>query len=145
MTTLAAVQRTLAAEHAAVYVYGALGAQTSQSSAPALYATITSAYAVHRARRDHLVSAVTDLGGDPVASATSYDLPARLGTPEQVGRPAPAQEEASAATYASQVANTASPKMRRRVTSARCTNPSGTWSSGRSCPVPRATVRAISS
>ena len=34
VTTLAAMQRTLAAEHAAVYVYGALGAQTSRLGHP---------------------------------------------------------------------------------------------------------------
>jgi len=116
MTTLEAAQRTLAAEHAAVYVYGALGAQTSQSAAPALYAAISSAYAEHRARRDQLVRTVTDLGGDPVASATSYDLPTRLGTPAQVSRAARDLEEACAATYASLVANTAGGQRRWAIT-----------------------------
>ena len=69
MTALPALQRTLAAEHAAVHVYGVLGAQTSSSSTPALFAAVSSAYAEHRSRRDLLTRAVTDLGATPVAAA----------------------------------------------------------------------------
>ena len=116
MTTLEALQTTLAAEHAAVYMYGALGAQTSRSAAPELYAAVSAAYAEHRARRDVLTRTVADLGADPVASAASYELPARLDAPERVTRTARDLEEAAAATYASLVANTAGARRRWAIT-----------------------------
>ena len=48
MTAVDALQTTLAGEHAAVYLYGALGGRTSQAAAPALYAALRDAYAAHR-------------------------------------------------------------------------------------------------
>jgi hypothetical protein len=116
MSTLEAVQATLAAEHAAVYVYGALGAQTSRSTQAALYDDISAAYAQHRARRDLLTRTVVDLGADPVAAAASYELPARLDTPARVMRTARELEEGCAATYAALVANTAGARRRWAVT-----------------------------
>jgi hypothetical protein len=107
MSELSALQTTLAAEHAAVYVLGVLGGQTSQSTSPTLFATITDTYADHRGRRDHLVRAVTDLGGTPVASEVAYEVPADLGTPEQATRRALLLERDCAATYAFLVASTA--------------------------------------
>ena len=112
MTTLEATQRTLAAEHAAVYVYGALGAQTSRSAAPGLFAAISTAYAVHRSRRDLLGRVVADLGATPVASAASYALPARLGDQQVITRTARELEEGCAATYAYLVANSVGPRRR---------------------------------
>ncbi|MGB0101641.1 MAG: DUF4439 domain-containing protein, partial [Nocardioides sp.] len=79
-----ALQTALAAEHAAVYVYGALGGRTSRAETPELSAAVSSAYASHRARRDLLTSEVVDLGGEPVAAEAAYDVPGRLETPEQV-------------------------------------------------------------
>jgi hypothetical protein len=112
VTALPALQRTLAAEHAAVHVYGVLGAQTSSSSTPALFAAVSSAYAEHRSRRDLLTRAVTDLGATPVAAAASYVLPERLGTPEAVNRAARELEEGCAATYAYLVANSVGERRR---------------------------------
>lgn len=112
MTYLEALQATLAAEHAAVYVLGALGAQTSQSADPALYADLSAAYTDHRARRDHLVRALLDEGAEPVAAEPAYDLPADLSTPEAVMRRALRLEKDSAATYAYLVAS--SPQAVRR-------------------------------
>ncbi len=43
-----ALQTALAAEHAAVFVFGALGGQTSQSADPTLYAAVTDGYVTHR-------------------------------------------------------------------------------------------------
>lgn len=74
MTYLDALQTTLAAEHAAVFVVGYLGAQTSASADPRLYATLLEAYDVHRTRRDDLVARVVDAGGEPVAAEASYVL-----------------------------------------------------------------------
>ncbi|WP_408899038.1 DUF4439 domain-containing protein [Nocardioides sp. R1-1] len=103
---VAALQTTLAAEHAAVFVYGALGGQTSQSGSPALYAAVTSAYAVHRARRDQLTARVRTVGAVPVAAEPGYALPDDLGTPAGVAARARALEESAAATYAYLVAST---------------------------------------
>ena len=46
MTPLQALQRTLAGEHAAVYVYGVLGGRVSESAEPDLSSRLTSAYEV---------------------------------------------------------------------------------------------------
>jgi uncharacterized protein DUF4439 len=112
VTALPALQRTLAAEHAAVYVYGALGAQTSSSATPELFAAVSAAYAEHRSRRDLLSRAVTELGATPVAAAPSYVLPERLGTPDAVTRAARRLEEGCAATYADLVANSVGERRR---------------------------------
>ncbi|HWJ81317.1 MAG TPA: DUF4439 domain-containing protein [Nocardioides sp.] len=103
---LEALQTTLAAEHAAVFVYGALGAQTSQSATPALFADVTDAYTTHQDRRDHLVATIEDAGGDPVAAEPGYELPADLSTTAAITGRALRLERAAAATYAFLVANT---------------------------------------
>lgn len=112
MSTVEALQTTLAAEHAAVYVYAALGAQTSRSAAPELYAAVASAYAEHRGRRDVLVRALTDAGATPVAAAPAYDLPPRLGTAQEVTSTARELERSCATTYAWLVASCTGPRRR---------------------------------
>ncbi|MDQ6524249.1 DUF4439 domain-containing protein [Nocardioides sp. LHD-245] len=103
---VAALQTTLAAEHAAVFVYGALGAQTSESGSPDLYTALTAAYAVHRTRRDDLMARLHAADAEPVAAEPGYALPAELGTPGAVTARARELEEAAAATYAYLVAST---------------------------------------
>lgn len=61
-------QQTLAAEHAAIWGYGLVGA--TQPLAAAAKATLD----VHRSRRTRCVDAVVALGGDPVTSAVAYEL-----------------------------------------------------------------------
>ncbi|MEC3997505.1 DUF4439 domain-containing protein [Actinacidiphila sp. DG2A-62] len=68
---LAAAQAALAAEHAAVYGYGAVGGRVGAGRAREARA----AYDAHRAARDALVRTVTGLGGTPVAAAAAYALP----------------------------------------------------------------------
>lgn len=106
MTATDALQTTLAAEHAAVYVYGVLGGRTIRSETPELFATISAAYAAHRARRDHLVREITALGADPVASEAAYDVPHPLDRPAQVERAGLDLERSCATTYAYLVAET---------------------------------------
>ncbi len=106
MTAVEALQTALAAEHAALYVYGALGARTSEAAAPLLFATVSEAYATHRAWRDQLVSRLLDLGARPTAAAATYELPDTPATPSGVARAALAVERACAQTYAYVVANT---------------------------------------
>lgn len=68
---LKAAQAALAAEHAAVYGYGVVGARTTGSRR----SEATGAYHAHRARRDALARAVRDLGGVPVVADAAYALP----------------------------------------------------------------------
>ena len=119
MSTLDALQTTLAAEHAAVYVYGVLGGQTSRTSDPALFTAVSAAYGAHRARRDALTRFVADLGGTPVAAQASYELPAALGTATAVSRTALGLEVSCASTYAFLVASTVGPRRRWAVTALR--------------------------
>ncbi|MCM2392900.1 ferritin-like domain-containing protein [Streptomyces albipurpureus] len=68
---LTAVQAALAAEHAAVYGYGVVGARVEK----AREAEAVEAYGAHRARRDALARTVRDLGGRPTPAAPGYALP----------------------------------------------------------------------
>lgn len=95
MSTLAALQATLADEHAALYTYGVIGARTSQSATPVLYDALTLAHRRHRARRDQLRLLVAEAGGDPVAAAATYDLEGPLLGSVQVEAAALAVEDAS--------------------------------------------------
>ena len=107
MSPREALQTALAAEHAALHVYGTLGARTSASASPTLFRDITAAYDAHRARRDQLTALVRDHGGEPVAAAPAYELPAPLDTPEAVARAALEIERRCEATYAWLVGQTA--------------------------------------
>jgi hypothetical protein len=100
MTPLDALQTSLAAEHAALHVYGALGAKTSASATPGLYAELVATYRSHRDVRDELTAAVLEAGGQPVAAEAAYELPAPLDTPEAVTRAALEVERRCEATYA---------------------------------------------
>src|SRR6185437_12533689 len=69
--TVAALQGALAAEHAAVYGYGIVGALLAggaQSHARA-------SWAAHQVARDNLVTLLTKLGATPVAASPAYQLP----------------------------------------------------------------------
>lgn len=107
-----ALQTTLAAEHAAVYVHATLAARTSQSADPELFTTIAQAFAAHRQRRDRLTVEIIDLGGEPVAAEAAYEVPGGLDRPAQIRRVARATEQSCATTYAWLVANTVD-EMRR--------------------------------
>lgn len=96
---------TLAAEHAALYVYAALGARTSESTQPALFAVISAAYDEHRRRRDDLEQRVRAAGGAPAAAAPAYALPP-MADAAAVTRSALRVEQACASAYAAQVAAT---------------------------------------
>lgn len=104
MSTLDALQTTLADEHAALWAYGVLGARTSQSATPALYDALTLAYRRHRARRDQLRSLVAEAGGEPVAAAAAYELDGRLLRSTQVQAAALALEMTSVETLTALVA-----------------------------------------
>ena len=106
MTYLDALQTTLAGEHAALFVVGYLGAQTSQSGSPQLYAALRESYDAHRTRRDDLVGMVGAQGAEPVAAAASYDLPrVRIDDPGSLAQAGLAVERACGATYGFLVAS----------------------------------------
>ena len=88
MTPTEALQKALAGEHAAVHLYGVLGAQSSQSRQPSLFALLNRHYGAHRSARDALTVLVTAKGANPVAAEVSYELPAPLTTPGQIQRAA---------------------------------------------------------
>ena len=75
MTPVQALQKALAAEHAAVILYGLLGAQSSKSRQPSLFARLSQAYEVHRDSRDQLTVLISDKGIDPVAAGVDYGVP----------------------------------------------------------------------
>jgi len=66
-----ALQAALAAEHAAVYGYGAAGARMRGYRQGAALR----AWTAHRARRDQLIAMLVARGARPVAAADVYQLP----------------------------------------------------------------------
>ncbi len=106
MKPVEALQRTLAGEHAAVYVYGVVGARVSASEQPDLWQRARYAYTLHRDRRDHLLAMVKAAGAEPVAAAVSYALPNEARTPAQLEGVALETEQRCAAVYADMVGST---------------------------------------
>jgi len=70
MTSVDAINATLAVEHATLYAYGVAGAHTGLKGRPLARA----AYASHRAWRNRLTSMVTDAGGTPVPADAAYAI-----------------------------------------------------------------------
>ncbi|MEV6075392.1 ferritin-like domain-containing protein [Streptomyces sp. NPDC052069] len=93
--TLTAAQAALAAEHAAVYGYGALGGRVAGKRRGEAGA----AHDGHRARRDALVRTVRDLGGTPVAADAAYALPFAVADSASAVRLAAVLEDRVAGVY----------------------------------------------
>ena len=100
------LQDVLAAEHATLYLYGVLGARTSESASPELFATLTDCYRHHRGLRDQLRLMVLDAGEEPVPAAPAYDVPPGWTTPAAITAAARRLEESTTATMAALVAGT---------------------------------------
>jgi len=107
-----ALQTTLAAEHAAVYVYAVLGGRVSASENARVASQLRSAYDTHRARRDRLRTVISDLGRTPVPAETGYAVDARNRSADHLAEVALRTEERSAAVYAQLVASTTGPERR---------------------------------
>jgi Domain of unknown function (DUF4439) len=107
-----ALQRTLAAEHAAIFVLGALGGRASTLSSGALRSALSTAYDVHVQRRDRLRQMVRAAGAAPVAAEPAYRLPHPLTTLAQIEAEALRVERACVTTYAALVAATAGTERR---------------------------------
>ena len=76
VSTVEALQDALRAEHAAVYVYGVLGAATSVSTTPELYERVSQGWARHRTSRDDLEVELRGLGRSPSAPRPPTRRPA---------------------------------------------------------------------
>jgi hypothetical protein len=105
-----ALQATLEAEHAAVYVYGLLGSRTSETAEPDLYLALRAAYEAHRDRRDTLIGEISALAATPAPAAAAYTPPAGLDTPDGRFQAALALEDGCASTYAALVGAAAGPR-----------------------------------
>jgi uncharacterized protein DUF4439 len=101
-----ALQATLAAEHAAVYVYGVLGGRVSVAENPRTATLLRSAYDTHRARRDRLRTVIADLGRTPVATEEGYAVDAEDRSATHLARVALLTEQRCAAVYSQLVAST---------------------------------------
>jgi hypothetical protein len=106
MSEVDALQQTLAAEHAAVFVLAALGGRASTLAAPSLRAALSAAYDVHLERRNHLRTVVAATGHDPVAAEPAYRLPGALSTEDQIAAEALRLQRACVVTYGALVAAT---------------------------------------
>ncbi|MDI5965312.1 ferritin-like domain-containing protein [Streptomyces sp. SL13] len=99
-TEVAAAQAALAAEYAAVYGYGVVGARVGTGDR----ADATAAYTAHRSARDAMRRAVRTLGVDPVAADAGYALPFPVPDAAAAVRLAAELEDRVADAYADLVA-----------------------------------------
>ena len=107
MTPVQALQKALAGEHAAVNLYGLLGAQASKSRQPVLFKRLEQAYEAHRASRARLTELGAAKGADPVAAGTDYAAPGPTSNATEIEAVARTIEKRLTRTYAELVANTA--------------------------------------
>ena len=98
--TTAALQSALAAEHAAVYGYGIVGANLTGS----MQAAAMTDWVAHQVARDTLEAMLRPRGSEPVPAAAAYRLPVTVRTPSQAVSLAVLLEDRVATTYLSLVA-----------------------------------------
>ncbi|QXJ26889.1 DUF4439 domain-containing protein [Actinomadura graeca] len=99
-----ALQAALAAEHAAVYGYGVLGARLRGAQRQ----TARAVWDAHRAQRDRLTAI---LSVPPVAAAPAYRLPGSTASPRAAAQLAAALEESVGSAYVG-LAGASSPDLR---------------------------------
>lgn len=76
---IAALQHALAAEQAACYGYGVVGAYLTGADA----GTADADWVAHQRARDALTALITAAGAQPVPAAVGYELPAPVGSAGQ--------------------------------------------------------------
>ncbi len=101
-TVIAALQIALAAEQAAGYGYGVVGARLPQGSAEQALATAD--WMAHVRARDQLSQLITDRGASPVPAAVAYQLPGPVSTPAEARALAVTLEDRVAGAYLELVA-----------------------------------------
>jgi Domain of unknown function (DUF4439) len=99
-TGIAELQRALAAEHAAVYGYGVVGAYSSGQA----LAQARAGWLAHRVARDTLEAMLTGRGTTPVAASPAYKLPFAVTGPASAQRLAATLEEGVTRAYLGVVA-----------------------------------------
>lgn len=104
-----ALQRALAAEHAAVWGYGVVGGHLL----PAQQRAAADAERAHRAWRDALSLGLRDRGATPVAAAASYELPFAVTDAATARRLAVHLEEGTAAVWHAALSAVSTPADRR--------------------------------
>ena len=98
--SVAALQGALAAEHAAVYGYGIVGAMLKGSE----QADARSDWTAHRVARDTLEAMLTKLGATPVAASPAYALPFAVTSAKTAARLAATLEDGVTRAYLGLVA-----------------------------------------
>jgi Domain of unknown function (DUF4439) len=99
-TSVAALQSALAAEHAAVYGYGIVGAMLTGAE----QAHARTDWTAHQVARDTLVTMLTRLGATPVAASPAYKLPFAVTKAESAARLAATLENGVTRAYLGLVA-----------------------------------------
>lgn len=87
MTPVDALQAVIAGEHAAIYVYGALGGRLAafpEALAKSARANIRLTYDTHVARRDDLAERLRNLDAEPAPSAPAYELPGKASNTAEI-------------------------------------------------------------
>lgn len=97
---VAALQGALAAEHAAVYGYGMVGAMLSGAAQSDARAD----WLAHQVARDNLDAMLTRLGTTPVAASPAYQLPFAVTSANEAKRLAAALEDGVTRAYLAMVA-----------------------------------------
>ncbi len=92
---IAKLQAALAAEQAACYGYGVVGAYLSGADA----ARATSDWVAHELARDSLAATISAAGADPVPAAVAYRLPIQVHSAEQATALAAILEDRVAQAY----------------------------------------------
>lgn len=98
--SVAALQGALAAEHAAVYGYGVVGAMLTGAN----QANARTDWTAHQVARDALVTMLTRLGATPVAASPAYKLPFRVTSAKSAAKLAATLEEGVTRAYLGLVA-----------------------------------------
>ena len=99
-TPVAALQGALAAEHAAVYGYGVVGAVLAGTA----QADARSDWTAHQVARDALITMLNKLGATPVAASPAYELPFPVTSPKSAARLAAILENGVTRAYLGLVA-----------------------------------------
>jgi hypothetical protein len=94
---IAALQNALAAEQAASYGYGVVGARLPQGSAG--QGTATTDWVAHMRARDELTAMISARGGEPVPAAVAYQLPEPVQTATEATALAALLEDRVAQAY----------------------------------------------
>jgi hypothetical protein len=100
LETVPALQAALAAEHAAVYAWGVVGARIQDEQRPAALVALTA----HRAQRDALTRLLLDREEPPLAAEPAYALPFPVSDTSAAVRLGVLVEEGVAEAYADLVA-----------------------------------------